>query len=106
MKITILDRLSQTLLDIQQPSTMADHAYPKLPYTPVVAKKLGQDPELTELACKYLEDTGDDSLQAHIPSLGLHLKSNMSAAINLLEDTNKIETFDNILEHAGDSYKL
>jgi hypothetical protein len=94
----------ENFLEILQPSTMADHAHSKLPYTPLVAKKLGQDPELTELACKYLDDTGDDSLRAYIPSLGLHLKSNMSAAIDILENTNKIEIFDSILEHAGEFY--
>jgi len=84
---------------------MANCAYPELPYDPVVAKRVGQNAELTEIACKYLEDTGDDSLRAQIPSLGLNLPPNMKAAINLLEDTNKTRVLDNTLDHAKNLYR-
>jgi hypothetical protein len=68
---------------------MVEAAFPKLPYTPVVAKKLSRDSELAGIACNYLEDDGDGSLQVQIASLQLYRRSRMKAAISLLEDTNE-----------------
>jgi hypothetical protein len=68
---------------------MAEVAYPKLAYTPVVAKRLGRNAESIEIACKYLARTGDSSLRAEIASLGLQSQSNLRAAYNLLDDTNE-----------------
>lgn len=68
---------------------MADHTYPELPYRPSVAKKLGQNPESTELACKHLANTRGDGLVAIEPG-----------------DANKVETSHNTSEHARDCHKL
>jgi hypothetical protein len=84
---------------------MADYAFPKLPYKPLVAKRLSKDPELTELACKYLDDTGDDSLQAQISSLELHHRNNMEAALRLLQGAKKANVLHNTLEFARNLYK-
>jgi hypothetical protein len=104
-KANIFDRTATTFLNLPQASTMADYAYPKLPYKPFVAKRLGEDPELTELACKYLEDTGDDSLRAQISSLELHLRNNMNAGLKLLRGAKKARVLHNTLEFAKNLYK-
>jgi hypothetical protein len=84
---------------------MVNYAYPELPYDPIVAKRVGEDAELTEIACKYLEDTEDDSLQAQIRSLGLSRQSNMTAAMNLMKDINKARVLHNTLGHVKNLYK-
>lgn len=66
---------------------------------------MGQEAELTEIACNYLEDTGNDSLQAQIPSLGLHRPPNMKAAMNSIEDINKNRLLYNTLTRAKNLYR-
>ena len=106
VKGAIRDLIVEISLDIPRPSTMADDEYLELPYTPIVAKDLGQDYELTEIACKHLEDTGTGSLRAEISSLKLQHASNLQAAYNLLDDTNNGKVIRNTLSHAKNLYKL
>lgn len=101
-----LDRACQSHLrrsyrqTLSQPPTTEHHASPKLPYSPLVAKELDQIAELTRIACTYLEDTGDDSLQAQISTLELHHQPNMDAALKLLQGAKKARVLHTTLEFA------
>lgn len=80
-------------------------APPKLPYKPVVAfalaKRLQDDEDLMKLACNYLDDTKEGSLQSEFPSLGLDKQLNWNAALGLLNDTNKNKARNNTLLHVN-----
>lgn len=80
-------------------------ASPKLPYKPAaataLAKRLQDDEDLIKLACNYLDDTKEGSLQSEFPSLGLEKQLNWDAALNLLNDTNKGRVIRNTLDFAN-----
>lgn len=99
-KATIVGRTAKPFLNLPQPSAMVDYASPKLPYSPLVTKELGQIAELTKIACTYLEDTGDDSLRAQISTLELHHQPNIDAALKLLQGAKKARVLHTTLELA------
>jgi len=71
------------------------------PYKPTFAKQVERVSGWEKRANTYLHDTGDGSLRAEIATLKLDLPLNMTAALNLLGDTNKGKVVHNTKYHAN-----